>query len=389
MICIQDPTYAESMLLHEALLQACSTAQYGAGAYAFVTADGVNLLMTDDMFSDFLKRGHYQLIVGMDDITNTRTLVALQAICDQYGDHLSPKALLHDTNGSTFHPKFSWFKCEQGGILVLGSGNLTHKGLRRNREAFVISEVDDREIAQIEVRWNSWIDSCHNYLKSIDDIDVVTKAKENENKNKMPKGTSHRGSQTVIEAAQLEKIELNDEADAWVFPSEMELNDEADAWVFSKEAEILITEIPGRLGGNKRWNQVIFDAETFRSYFGAQPGVTAQYRIVIRDVQKDGTLGEIKYRPAVLGIGKNYSMELSIPPGTQHPTYGRPLGVFAKISSRTFLYMFVFPGNQGYGALQDKVNMHRLRRDRLTQTTMTAEALNTLCPALPILSYLG
>ena len=166
MLHIQDPTFDGNKLLHEALLDACSEASYGAGAYAFVTSGGVRMLMEDAIFADFISQGRYHLVIGMDEVTNTQTLSALTSV-RQHTNNLSINAFVHDTNGSTFHPKFSWFKTNDGGVIVVGSGNLTQKGLRRNREAFVFQHVSEEEIAQVEATWNQWITSSAEYLKTI------------------------------------------------------------------------------------------------------------------------------------------------------------------------------------------------------------------------------
>ena len=54
---IQDPSFGGNKLLHEALLEACNNALYGAGAYAYVTSSGVNMLMKDKVFEEFINRG--------------------------------------------------------------------------------------------------------------------------------------------------------------------------------------------------------------------------------------------------------------------------------------------------------------------------------------------
>ena len=50
MFYIQDPLYADSKLLLDAILECCPSALSGAGAYAFVSADGINLLIGDPFF---------------------------------------------------------------------------------------------------------------------------------------------------------------------------------------------------------------------------------------------------------------------------------------------------------------------------------------------------
>ena len=57
MLCIQDPSYENSKYLHETLLSECVGSIYGAGAYAFASKDGINMLLSDDNFKCFLEKG--------------------------------------------------------------------------------------------------------------------------------------------------------------------------------------------------------------------------------------------------------------------------------------------------------------------------------------------
>ncbi len=77
MLYIQDPEYENSFLLNEALLEACENAEYGAGTYAFVSANGIDLLMKNSIFEKFIETGKYFLVIGMDEITNTNTINAI------------------------------------------------------------------------------------------------------------------------------------------------------------------------------------------------------------------------------------------------------------------------------------------------------------------------
>ena len=100
MLYIQDPSYADSKQLLDVILECCPTANFGGGAYAFVSADGINLLIGDPIFINFLERGQFLLIIGMDEITNTRSLTALNHYMALY-PNLQVKAFLHNTIGST------------------------------------------------------------------------------------------------------------------------------------------------------------------------------------------------------------------------------------------------------------------------------------------------
>ena len=369
---IQDPSFGKNKLLHEALLEACDNALYGAGAYAYVTSSGVNMLMGDKVFEDFIGRGRYHLVVGMDDITNTRTLETLTDIQRKSKSHLQLSAFLSVDSGSTFHPKFSWFRTTNGGTLVVGSGNMTAKGLRRNVEAFVLHEVSKERIDEIEIMWNEWLRNSNALLKSITDIEVVEKAAQNSTR-----ATSQPIRRKLKQPEKREEIEV-------IIP--VDEQDELGAWSFDKNCKILIAEIPGST--NRRWSQANFDVTTFREYFGGLPGINGIYRLIMRNVLWDGGLGETKIRPTVSVASSNYRIELANPDRRQYPSEGKPIGVFAKIAERTFMYMLVFPEQSDHEKLHELVCKHRERTDRLVRYQTTVAELQETVPLLPLLYYL-
>ena len=77
---IQDPSYTDSAYLHEALISSCVNGISGGGAYAFASKDGIELLIEDDNFKQFLKNGVFTLVIGMDDITNIYSVDTLKKL---------------------------------------------------------------------------------------------------------------------------------------------------------------------------------------------------------------------------------------------------------------------------------------------------------------------
>ena len=176
---IQDPTYYKSAYLHEALISSCVGGVAGGGAYAFASKDGIELLIEDDNFKQFLKTGQYTLIVGMDDITNIYSVETLKRMQEKYAGHLIIKAYIHNSKGSTFHPKYSWFAQPDGGTLVIGSGNLTQKGLRQNREAYAIERMTTEETTNVVNEWNEWLNHSKPFLFDLDEDIVNAYAEQN------------------------------------------------------------------------------------------------------------------------------------------------------------------------------------------------------------------
>lgn len=297
MLHFQDPYFSESYTLHEALIQSCSTSIQGKGAYAFATKSGIEILLKDSVFDSLLDRGEYSLIVGIDEITNLASLEALSLIkADK--PNLAVRAFDHNNRGSLFHPKLSYFKNQdESGTLIVGSGNLTLGGLRRNREAFSLLQLSVEELVRIEQYWNAWILQSNELLKDIDNADVIRKATDNQY---IRRTRIRRPEEVVITEEEIPDMELD----------EIEILHQ-DGWHFYSDSEVLIAEIP-RSGD--RWKQANFDIDTFQNFFGATPGDNSQ-RILLRNINDDLSLSEIEVRPSVSVVSQNYRFELDAASG--------------------------------------------------------------------------
>ncbi|MHC1723933.1 MAG: phospholipase D family protein [Aminipila sp.] len=353
---IQDPRYENGRLLNEALLEACENALYGAGTYAFVSADGIKLLMGNETFERFITLGKYELIIGMDQITNTRTLAAIKMFCEQY-PNLSVKAFIHNTKGSTYHPKYSWFRYNNGGMLVLGSGNLTAKGLRINTEAFVMQRVNEEEIISIEKKWADWVNSSREYIKPLQDPEVILRAQENMN-----------------------QIIKNTKVTDW--------DEENGAWKFELSNEILITEIAARRGYKKNNHyQVEFDIQTGNTFFGTE--FCPRKNIILRKITPQGFIQDIETRSINVTSNKKYQIELISHENQQKIGQGYPFAIFVKLSLRTFLYMIIVPDDRGYRQVKKEMEKKRKDIDELIMAQSNVEVLRDRISSLAILEYLN
>ena len=157
MLFIQDFSFSRSYSLHEALIKSCADSIKGYGAYAFASSSGAEILLKDKEFEALLERGSYSMVVGLDEITNPACLETLSQIKEQR-PNLEVRAFCYSNGGSLFHPKVSFFKGRDGsGSLIVGSGNLTLGGLRKNREAFGVVSLSAKEFQRIEADWLSWL----------------------------------------------------------------------------------------------------------------------------------------------------------------------------------------------------------------------------------------
>lgn len=386
MFCIQDPSYDKSMYLHEALLSECVGCLQGASAYAFATKDGIDLLFNDDNFIDFLKVGKYTLIVGTDDITNENAIHSLRELKKHYSPNLTIKAYIHNGKGSTFHPKYSWFKKDNGGSIVLGSGNLTQKGLRRNREAYMVTNCNESEINDVILKWDNWYNHSKPFLFDVEDDIVIQKAKLNTKKivavGKIKKDIESikpddelseiykqqpkdKKSKTLKRSIKLDdKTPAETESPSTSTITDEEIDIDASYWNLDEDSKVLIAEIPKN---GDRFKQVNFSKDIFENFFGATCGENGAYRVLLKNVRDDGTMGDTEIRPSVSVASHNYRFELDALTGLTYPVgTNRPIAIFAKISNRDFLYMLLMPEHDYYSNVKnllDKTeNSNRVRR---------------------------
>lgn len=368
---IQNPLNVSSPSLHEALISACTGATYGGGAFAFVTSGGVNLYLGDEAFENFISEGSFDLVVGIDEITNLNALRTLQTQITNAAN-LNVHVFAHDLTQSTFHPKFCWFKKNSGGILVIGSGNLTVKGLRKNWEGFSVLQLSEDEINQVEETWNQWKASCGDILKPLDDDDVRLRAEQN---------IIRRRISTIIGTeSQEEEIEVGAEAE--LSPQQQEEDEHIEdisPWNIQETNTVLIAEIPA---GGSRWNQANFNQQSFEDFFGGTIWDNS-YRILLREVNDDGDLLEIENRQAVSVQSSNWRFELGAASGLSYPDNGRPTGVFVRVGIRMFLYILIMPDSAFYEeitALLD--NRWNGPINRMRRITLPISQLRQSCPNL-------
>lgn len=365
---LQDSSFINSYTLHEALLRSCGDSIRGGGSYAFVTSGGVKLLLEDDVFLDFFENSDFQLIVGTDAITNENALQRLGQLGDKYSK-LNIKAFFHNVNYTTFHPKYCWFKKESGGVVVLGSGNLTEMGLRKNWEAFTVSEVSEEQILEIESQWNDWVNHNEGHLKNISDSEVIQKAKNN-------KQISRKIKHDIIPT--IDSIETLPETN--LLSGDNGDDEDLEAWQYEETNKVLIAEIP-RSGD--RWKQANFDQNNFIDFFGATPGDNT-LRILLKNVKHDGCLSDLEIRPSISVKSMNYRFELDAAAGLDYPKKGRPIGVFVRISNRMFLYVLSMPDNSEYDELLSYLNNLDTSGDTIRRCRTNVSELKTNCPNLPL-----
>lgn len=399
-LCIQDPSYDNSFYLHESLLTACQSNTSGGGAYAFASQSGIDLLLGDNVFKSFLENGYFYLVVGMDDITNIQALKALKKYQDQYKKHLTVKVYIHQKHSSTFHPKYSWFKNDNGGTLVIGSGNLTQNGLRKNREAYTIIDADKATIDGIVSDWNKWLSHSKPFLFDVDDLVAIKTAGQNSKKAKERSLAENRISPLSKEDTTLLKNIFYSQPKN-IFSKKNKKNltvkgakrqsdlvfdpDEQEYWRFSSNSSVLIAEIPK---SGDRWKQVNFDKDTFENFFGATCGDNGTYRVLLKNVDKNGLLKSTEIRPSVSVASHNYRFELDAATGLPYPNSGeRPIAVFVKTAPRDFLYALYMPGDECYKELVQVLSAEDRAKQKVRREVFKCSHLRKSVPSLKIWDY--
>ena len=218
--------------------------------------------LTTKHFVDSFQRLSFDLIVGLDAVTNDDAIDAIKTYQRIY-PKFRARALVRKDKGGIFHVKMCYFRKGLRGTSVVGSGNLTAEGLRGNCEAYSIASLSQDEVHIVDNLWRSWTEFHTTDLLPLDHPEVVKLAKKN--------GRAAARANRVVHGV------LNEGRKGKFYVSRPQ----------SKTSEVLIAEIPK---SGTRWNQANFDLQTFTAYFGAHPGKTQ--RIILTHIDSSGVLGD-------------------------------------------------------------------------------------------------
>lgn len=336
---IQDPNWPNSEYLLESIVAAAKDANSGGGAFAFATSGGVKLLLEDHTFQEFLARGKFDLVVGVDAVTNVSALERIRASMGKY-ENLNARVFLSENSGGIFHPKFCWFRSKTQSEFLVGSGNLTVAGLRGNRECFSISRLSKGKSYQAHATWKSWLADNERYLLALDHADVIKRAKQ----NRRGEFQRPKSEDSVVE----------------------DNNGKIIVGVPKVGDAVLIAEIPR--SGN-RWNQANFDLNTFTEFFGATPGRTQ--RIILTNVTDTGEIRPEEIRPSIAVTSRNYRFELEAANGLNYPNEGRPIGVFVRVATRAFRYRLIMPGSKSHRSALEFLKKNTPQSERAVRRIIT------------------
>jgi hypothetical protein len=311
----QDPSVPGTTLL-DALADAAHGAERGGGIFAFASAQGIATFLDDPVIEPLTKTTSFELVLGMDAITDTR---ALSALVDRlpHRPGLNARVLIHELP-ALFHPKLCWFVHGDAVTLVVGSGNLTPGGLTKNLEAFTVAALEGPTAAEAEASIAAWFDRWEAQLFAPD----APEAKAQAEKNSGAERSLKRPMATEKEDSSDELVRLDD------------------------ESAVLVFEVPRNAPGRMQLN---VSKNNFEDFFGGVPG--SQKRILIQHVEADGSLAEVEPPRAVFRTSsRNFRFEVAADRTTPYPAQGqgRPIAVFVRRPDGIFRYRLLWPGGGGY-----------------------------------------
>lgn len=315
---LQDPTSPKTVYLFEAIIEAARGAASCEGLFAFASRAGVDSLIGDQEIQDYLGRSTMALLVGIDAVTDRRTLERLQELELQH-ERLSVRVFRNPVD-ALFHPKVARFDYPDGRrSLIVGSGNLTPGGLRQNFEAFSVMRSGPNERLDV----TSWSRFAADHAPDIRSIDgeILEQAARNVLRRRRPPPAvePEPGTPPVAEPM---------------------VPDEEPAG----RDRFLVAQVP-RAGD--RWRQVHFNKEIIDRFFRIRHG-TAQ-RVYLVECRQDGTFAEQEVRPCVYSAANmNLKIEVASHHGAPYPDGGRPVAVFRELQVRSFAYMLLMPGEPGH-----------------------------------------
>ncbi len=312
--------------------------------------------------------------------------------------------IYHTESTTIFHPKVYLFENRDIFTLIVGSNNLTTRGLVQNVECSLL--IKDT------IGANSVHSAFYSYWKGIlngteENLFPISQQLIDElfNGNVIPteeaRARRYDDGKDKEEAAAGNNIKFNKTA-IQPFPQGFipKRLVKVKKTLGSKEAgeganttpleetlpvgnEVLIAEI----GGGPRWKQVNFPIKIFQDFFGAQRGNNL-YKIKLINITEDGTLGDIEERQAVTVASNNFRFEIHCRQTSQPYPEGedRPIGLFIKVKASTFLYQVLMPEDEPYRRIKEYLYTESAegRKGELRRHIVHVEAIHALYPSLII-----
>lgn len=358
---------------------------------AFASYGGISAL-TPYILKEKKRGVKIRIILGVDQKGTSKD--ALEEVLSWGVD----AKIYHTSSFNIFHPKIYLFENTDIFTLIVGSNNLTEMGLVKNVEcSLLVKDIKSNPVhKEFYEYWKGILDGTEASLypvtkKLINDLvadGVVTS--EYERKRRYDEGkdapvSSRSHPKLKFKLGPVQNLPKGFE------PKKRKVNLQKTVKSGSKkktekiavpiEDEVLIAEI----GGGPRWKQVNFPVQIFEDFFGAQRGDNS-YTIELKNIRKDGQLGNPEQRRAVTVRSRNYRFEISCPEtaGAYPGDDKRPIGVFVRTEPGKFLYRVLLAKRPGYKNIRSfLLRESQVRREgELRRAVVNVEAIHALYPEL-------
>lgn len=343
---LQDPG-RNSRYAIDVIGAAARGASHGVAMFAFATVSGVDLLLDHPSIRALTATGTFELIVGIDAITNRETLERLLTAAGR-SKGLRPRVFWNSSEG-LFHPKLCWFRASGGEALVVGSSNLTPRGLRDSYEAVACITGKRGALTAVTSEFRSFLDAHRANIREID----------------------HRA---------LARASKNTFARAVAVIEPPPAAPPRRSRVLAGESRALVAELPR---GGDRWQQANFDYETARDFFEVEPyNDSRDVPLLLNEVTSAGVPVSQEPRRFTFTQSRNLRLQLGAHPGTSYPARGRPIAIFRRVKPRHFRYQVLLPGDPGFQLATSLLTSRPASGIRRMITTV--DALRKAWPRCPL-----
>lgn len=361
---LQEPG---STNLPDAINEAATDADCGFGVFAFASAGGVRALFSIPMLTRMLaNKKRFHLIVGVDSITNVEALLSISDQVKSSKGLLTAEVFCHANPASTFHPKFLWFTKSDELRLLVGSGNLTLRGMGQkslaapapgNWEAFSVHALSGNAGGETLTRLEGWIKSCRaaKVLRSLDDESVKIRAMA----NGLVRYSIAKPTATGKPAA--------------VATSVAPIDDSA----FNGK-DILIRELP-----KTRPGQADIGKAALTDFFGFD-GIDKD--VLLQHVSIANALGATEQRRLFVNASQNYRLELQAMTGLPYAIAangGRMVLIAMKLDRRSFRYTIIPVNTPEHSQVVLLLGPLPAGKRYMREKQVTAKALQAAWPTVP------
>lgn len=335
---VQDPTEPRRSPLFDVIVEMARAGQLVSGRlfFGFLTGSGMDALLAVPEVAHAFETAKLDVLVGLDAVTDRaglerlRELEAVNAAVDV--------RVIKNTTGALIHPKMLLFEYEDGGgVVVVGSNNLSGNGLSGNVEGYSVFRYKADEAPDLS-DWDAFITRWQPLLSKIDD-DAMERARINERRAlrirraaRIPTGPGAATPQVVL-------------ADGQVFEAPP-----SDVGVVEL---MLVIQLPA----SDRWSQVQISKPISREFFGFDPGVTEAPVLILREHNR------VEPEPArkMLYLSKSDTVRFEVAAAKragEYPQDGRPIALLRHESADEprYRYVFLMPGDDGHAQLAALTN---------------------------------